>query len=150
MYVSLVYIIIIANAMAIAFTFGSALLLTIPASYLVLICAQYVNYFTIKGKKYFVTFGDIATNECKGDTEHFFDYVDDTAGAGHDHNNEPENENKKVYSWPFFLLSKVSRQVCNSKFYPLGGLSFTTVLHGCPIKGLSTSGWYLHILQILM
>ena len=95
MYVALVYIIIIVNALALTYTFGSALLVTIPASYLVLICAQYVNYFTIKGKKYFVTFGDIATNECKGDTEHFFDYVDDTAGAGHDHNNEPENENSK-------------------------------------------------------
>ena len=81
MYLTLVYAIIVVNALAVVFTLSSGLLITIPASYVLLICAQYVNYFTVKGKKYFVTFEDIATNDCKGDTEHFFDYVDETGEA---------------------------------------------------------------------
>ncbi|MBE7093421.1 MAG: phospho-sugar mutase [Clostridiales bacterium] len=96
LYLALVYIIVAINAIAIVFTFLSGLLITIPMSYVLLICAQYVNYFTIKGKKYFVTFDDIATNECKGDTEHFFDYVDETAQSDEPPHTEPENnENNK-------------------------------------------------------
>ncbi len=78
-YFVLVYVIIVINVLAFTCTFGSALIITVPASYVLLICGQYVNYFTIKGKKYFVTYEDIATNECKGDTEHFFDYVNNGA-----------------------------------------------------------------------
>jgi len=93
LYVVLVYCIIILNGVAALFTFGSALLLTVPTSYLLLICAQYVNYFTVKGKKYFVTFDDIATNACKGDTEHFFDYVDAT---GEIETEKTENKNNDI------------------------------------------------------
>ncbi|MBO5334790.1 MAG: phospho-sugar mutase, partial [Clostridia bacterium] len=98
LYLVLVYMIIIINILTAIVTFGSGLLVTIPASYVLLVCAQYVNYFTIKGKKYFVTFEAIATNDCKGDTEHFFDYVDETAGSvNSDVTNatEPENNDNK-------------------------------------------------------
>ena len=94
LYVVLVYSIVITNVVAALCTFGSALLLTVPTSYLLLICAQYVNYFTVKGKKYFVTFEDIATNDCKGDTEHFFDYIDET-GDGEKETTENENDHIK-------------------------------------------------------
>ena len=78
LYVVMVYLIIIFNMMAGVFTFGSALLITIPTSYLLLICTQYVNYYTIKGKKYFITYERIASNPDRGDREHFFDYINET------------------------------------------------------------------------
>ena len=77
LYVVIVYLIIMLNIMAGLFTFGSALLITMPTSYLLLICAQYVNYYTIKGKKYFITYETIATNPDHGDSEHFFEYMEE-------------------------------------------------------------------------
>ena len=77
LYIVIVYLIVILNMMAGMFTFGSALLITIPTSYLLLICAQYVNYYTIKGKKYFITYEAIATNSDHGDSEHFFEYMEE-------------------------------------------------------------------------
>ena len=94
LYVVLAYSIIVINVVGALCTFGSSLLLTIPATYLLLICAQYVNYFTFKGKKYFVTFDDISVNDYKGDTEHFFDYVDET-GDVEEQNTENENNYEK-------------------------------------------------------
>ena len=77
MYLVTAYLIIILNAIAALFTFGSALLLTIPTSYLLLISQQYVNYYTMKGKKYFITYESIATNPDHGDSEHFFKYIEE-------------------------------------------------------------------------
>ena len=76
LYVALVYCVIIGNVVAALCTFGSALIITIPLSYLVFICAQHVNYYTMKGKKYFITYERIATNPDHGDSEHFFDYIE--------------------------------------------------------------------------
>ena len=77
LYVVTVYLIIIFNVVAGLFTFGSALLLTIPVSYFLLICEQFVNYYTVKGKKYFITYDMIATNPDHGDSEHFFEYIEE-------------------------------------------------------------------------
>ena len=74
-YVVDIYIIVIINAMAALFTFGSALLITIPTSYMLLLCQQYVNYYTFKGRKYFITYDGIQDNPDYGDREHFFDYI---------------------------------------------------------------------------
>ncbi len=74
-YLISVYLVIIVNVVATLTTFGSALIITIPASYFFFICMQYVNYYTVKGKKYFVTFEDIASNPDHGDSEHFFNYI---------------------------------------------------------------------------
>ena len=76
-YLVMVYTIIIVNVIAAICTFGSALLITVPASYLLFICLQYVGYYTFKGKKYFITYERIATNPDRGDREHFFDYIED-------------------------------------------------------------------------
>lgn len=92
LYLVMVYLIIIFNAMAAAFTFGSALLLTIPTSYLWLICAQYVNYYTMKGKKYFITYDSIATNPDYGDSEHFFEYIGEMEKEEEKVVTEQENE----------------------------------------------------------
>ena len=81
LYVVTAYLIIIFNGVAAAFTFGSALLLTIPTTYLLLICEQYVNYYTMKGKKYFINYNTIATNPDFGDSEHFFDYIEEIEKA---------------------------------------------------------------------
>lgn len=76
MYFVTVYAILVINGIAAWFTFGSALIVTVPASYFFLICEQYVHYYTIRGKKYFVTFESITANPDCGDSEHFFEYVD--------------------------------------------------------------------------
>ena len=82
-YVLTVYTIIIINVIAAICTFGSALLITIPMSYLLLICEQYVHYYTMKGKKYFITFDRIATNPDHGDSEHFFEYIEEIEKSSH-------------------------------------------------------------------
>ncbi len=74
-YLVSVYLIVIVNVMSALATFGSALLVTVPASYFFLICLQQVNYYTMKGKKYFLTFKNIATNPDHGDVEHYFNYI---------------------------------------------------------------------------
>ncbi len=76
-YLVSVYMIIIFNVMAAICTFGSALLVTLPASYVFLICMQYVNYYTVHGKKYFLTYEQIEKNADHGDSEHFFEYINE-------------------------------------------------------------------------
>ncbi len=83
-YLISVYLIVIVNVVAAITTFGSALILTVPASYLFLICMQFVGYYTVRGKKYFVTFEHIANNPDHGDSEHFFEYLEEK--------NEEENQ----------------------------------------------------------
>lgn len=74
-YVSSVYAVIVLNVVAALCTMGSALLITVPASFFMFICIQFVNYYTLTGKKYFITYESIVTNESRGDSEHFFDYM---------------------------------------------------------------------------
>ena len=76
MYIVTVYLVIIVNVVAAACTFGSALLITLPASYMLFICQHYVNYYTITGRKYFITYEKIEMNTDRGDSEHFFDYIE--------------------------------------------------------------------------
>ena len=76
-YLVAVYFVVIINVMAAFCTFGSALILTIPASYFFFVCLQFVNYYVLKGKKYFLSYEHIATNPDHGDSEHFFDYICD-------------------------------------------------------------------------
>ena len=76
-YVVSVYLVIIVNVIAAVCTFGSALLITVPASYLLFICQQYVHYYTMKGKDYFITYEGVATNPDFGDSEHFFEYIEE-------------------------------------------------------------------------
>lgn len=90
-YVVTVYGVIILNVIAAVCTFGSALLITVPASYMLFICVQYVNYYTIKGKKYFITYDKIASNPDHGDREHFFEYITQTEETSE----EREIENKQ-------------------------------------------------------
>lgn len=75
LYVVSVYIVLIINVAGALFTLGSALIVTLPASYFFFICEQYVCYYTIKGKRYFLSRDKIAENPDKGDAEHFFAYV---------------------------------------------------------------------------
>lgn len=74
-YFASVYFVFIVNVVAFVCTFGSALIITLPAAYFFFICEQYVCYYTIKGKSYFVSHDKIAVNPDKGDVEHFFDYM---------------------------------------------------------------------------
>ena len=54
------YAIVILNIVCGLATLGSALLLTVPFSYLFLIDMQFVNYYEDKGRKYFLSDGSIA------------------------------------------------------------------------------------------
>lgn len=74
-YVVMTYLIIAINVLAVICTFASGLLVTVPASFGLLICFQYVNYYTVLGKRYFITYDSISMNVEKGDSEHFFEYV---------------------------------------------------------------------------
>ena len=78
-YVVCVYFVIIVNVMAAVCTFGSALILTLPASYVFFICAQFVCYYTIKGKKYFITHDKIADNSACGDCAKLFQSMQEKA-----------------------------------------------------------------------
>lgn len=71
-YVTTVYFILVLNVVAAVCTMGSALIVTIPASYLLLICEQFVNYYTVKGKKYFVTYESVVVNPSYGRNDNFF------------------------------------------------------------------------------
>ena len=66
-YLVSIYIIMVVNVIFGFATFGSALIFTIPASFFFLICLQYVNYYTLTGKKYFINYEQIVTNELRGD-----------------------------------------------------------------------------------
>lgn len=77
-YLVSVYGVVIVNVIAAICTFGSALIITIPTSYFLFICEQFTHYYTIKGKKYFITYERIASNPDRGDREHFFDYINET------------------------------------------------------------------------
>jgi len=46
-----------------------------------LLCFQYVNYYTVLGRRYFITYDTISVNKDKGDNEHFFNRVLDEATA---------------------------------------------------------------------
>lgn len=54
-------------------TLGAALFVTIPASFLLYLCMQFVNYYTLEGKKYFVNHYKIARNDDKGEKNDFTD-----------------------------------------------------------------------------
>ena len=78
-YIGTVYFVIVVNVIAGFATFGSALLITAPASYLLFLTMQFVNYYTLKGKKYFITYNRVAVNPDRGDRENVFNYVNETA-----------------------------------------------------------------------
>ncbi len=92
-YLISVYLIIVVNVLMVICTFGSALIITVPASYFFLICMQYVDYYTVKGKKYFLTYEQIATNLDHGDSEHYFDYIGEESVEENKENENKENEN---------------------------------------------------------
>lgn len=71
-YVTTVYIVIVVNVVSAFATIGSALLVTIPASYFFFICQQFVNYYTVKGKKYFVSYESVVVNPSYGRRDGFF------------------------------------------------------------------------------
>ena len=93
MYLVSVYLIVIVNVAAAVCSFGSALLVTVPASYFLLICEQYVNYYTLMGKKYFLTYEQIATNPERGDSEHFFEYLTEESQKIAEQANEVKENN---------------------------------------------------------
>ncbi len=86
-YLTSIYFVIIFNAAAALFTFGSALLITIPTSYLFFVCLHFVQYYTLTGKKYFIRLNKIAQNDDFGDPANLLDPALTTQTA---------QENKKI------------------------------------------------------
>lgn len=58
-----IYLIVAFNVVFGIFTLGSMLLITIPASYLFILCLQFVYYYEDTGKKYFLSFRKISGAE---------------------------------------------------------------------------------------
>ncbi len=54
-----IYLIVILNVICAVFTFGSALLLTISMSFMLLLSIQFVHYYEDAGKRYFISFEQI-------------------------------------------------------------------------------------------
>ncbi len=54
-----VYLVIVFNAVALVFTLGTGIIVSIPLTYLFLVCLQMVNYYTIIGKKYYLDYDHI-------------------------------------------------------------------------------------------
>lgn len=75
-YLIALYLIVVFNVVFAACTMLSSLLLTVPASFLLLLCLQFVNYYTVEGKKYFVNYYKIADNKDKGMRSKFVDESD--------------------------------------------------------------------------
>ena len=63
-----VYLIIVVNVMVALCTFGSMLLISIPASYLFLTCIQFICYYEDTGKKYFLSYRKISGADGKPET----------------------------------------------------------------------------------
>ncbi len=75
-YLGSTYFVLIINVLALICSLGSALIITLPASYFFLICAQYVCYYTIKGRKYFISYDNIAANPTCGDCTKLLHYIE--------------------------------------------------------------------------
>lgn len=54
-------------------SFGAALLITVPMSYMMLICIQFVSYYTYEKKKYFLTESQIVAPKEEKSRENFYD-----------------------------------------------------------------------------
>jgi len=65
------FIVITVNIVFAVCTLGAALFVTIPASFFLYVCMQFVNYYTLEGKKYFVNHYKIAKNDDKGEKNDF-------------------------------------------------------------------------------
>lgn len=57
------YLIVIVNVVCAVFTLGSFVLITVPMSYLILLCLQFIYYFEDNGKKYYVSLHKIEGEE---------------------------------------------------------------------------------------
>lgn len=67
-------------------TLGAALFVTVPASFFLYMCMQFVNYYTLEGKKYFVNHYKIARNDERGEKGNF------SAICGDEDNNKPDGD----------------------------------------------------------
>lgn len=59
-YLLAIFVIVAVNIMFGLFTLGSFLLITIPASYIFILCLQFVHYYEDTGKKFFLSFRKIS------------------------------------------------------------------------------------------
>ncbi len=91
-YLVLVYLIFVLNALSVTCTFGSGLILTIPASFALLLTFQYVNYYTILGRKYFITYDTITHDKDRGNSERFFERLQEEEAATAVQQEEPKVE----------------------------------------------------------
>ena len=62
-YLVAIYLIVVVNVICAIFTIGSALILTIPMSFLLLLTLQFVHYYEDAGKRYFISFEQIKGEE---------------------------------------------------------------------------------------
>ena len=95
-YLVSIYMIIVINVIFGLATFGSALILTLPATFFFLISLQYVNYYTLTGKKYFINYEQIVTNELRGDESLAVEHIAHVAETQVAENAEKSASNEDV------------------------------------------------------
>lgn len=58
-------------------TFGAALLVTVPVSYLIMLCVQFVGYYTFEKKKYFLTEDTVIRPKEEKTNDNYYDDFDE-------------------------------------------------------------------------
>jgi hypothetical protein len=75
-YVASVLLIIYINVSMAVVTLFSSLLITVPLSFLLIICIQFVTYYTINDKKYFINYDNIIIPKKLREEEKLLDDID--------------------------------------------------------------------------
>lgn len=75
-YFSAVYVIVVVNAAAAVFTLLTGLLFSVPLTYLFLVNLQFVNFYTLSGRKYYIDYDNIVVPKQLRKEEKLLDEID--------------------------------------------------------------------------
>ena len=76
-YLVTVIAIMCVNVLCAFATFGAALLVTVPVSYLIMLCVQFVGYYTFEKKKYFLTEDTVIRPKEEKTNDNYYDDFDE-------------------------------------------------------------------------
>ena len=76
-YLVTVILIMCVNVLCALATFGAALFITVPVSYLIMLCVQFVCYYTFEKRKYFLSEDTVISPKEEKTHENFYDDFDE-------------------------------------------------------------------------
>lgn len=76
-YLVTVILIMCVNVLCALATFGAALFITVPVSYLIMLCVQFVGYYTFEKRKYFLSEDTVISPKEEKTHENFYDDFDE-------------------------------------------------------------------------